>query len=156
MDGATIAELIHAIAAREHTTKQLAAIYNTSADDLRTFVTEHRPMIEAEARRIEQAGSTAVKTAGLVTPTDLADLWITNKTERLRRLEKIADEVYSGIINGTYIGGAEMAMAVREFRSYLVTAANELGQLMHRGSGDAGTGDTLSVDIQGVDMDSLR
>lgn len=149
------AELIHTIAMREHTASQIATIFNTSAEDLRTFVSEHRQMIEAEARRIAD-GNGSVKATGEPTPADLASLWITNKTERLERLQVIADEIYDGIRNGTFVGGAELAMAVREFRSYLTTAANELGQLMHRGSGDAGTGDTLSVNIEGVDMETLR
>lgn len=150
------AELIRVIAGRQLNTREVAVLFDTTADDLRTFVSDHRLMIEAEARRIEAAGNGSVKASGEPTPADLASLWITNKTERLERLQVIADEIYDGIRNGTYVSGAEIAMAVREFRSYLTTAANELGQLMHRGSGEAGTGDTLSVDFVGVDPESLR
>jgi hypothetical protein len=155
MDADTRAELIHDIASRAFTTKRLVKRWDVTAEDLRAFLSAHRPMVEAEARRIADA-SASVKATGEPTPSDLAELWITNKTERLERLQVIADEIYDGIRNGTFVGGAELAMAVREFRSYLTTAANELGQLMHRGSGDAGTGDTLNVNIEGVDMDSLR
>lgn len=155
MDADTRAELIHEIAARARTTKELAIAYDTTAEDLKAFVAANRPMVEAEARRIANAGPSR-NSVGEPTPADLAELWITNKTERIARLQTIADEIYDGIRDGTFVGGAELAMAVREFRSYLTTVANELGQLMHRGSGDAGTGDTLSVNIEGVDMETLR
>jgi hypothetical protein len=82
-------------------------------------------------------------------------MWITNKAQRLQRLQRVADIAYDDIVSGGLVG-AELATAVREFRSYLTSAANELGQLLHRGAGDSGTGDYLSVELNGVDMDSLR
>jgi hypothetical protein len=152
MDNRARAELIHAIATRAGTTKQIAEWYAVPPDWLRDFVRVNRAAIEAAKRHAEQAESDA----GTLTPQNLDDLWITNKFERLKRLQAIAETTYDDIQQGAYAGGADLAMAVREFRSYLMLAANELGQLLHRGSGDSGTGDTLSVEITGVDMDALR
>lgn len=86
------------------------------------------------------------------TPKQLDDLWLTNKFERLKRIQFLADGMYESIVSGAYYGDATL---MREYRSYLMLAANELGQLLHRGAGDSG-GDTLSVDIQGIDMENLR
>ncbi len=54
------------------------------------------------------------------------------------------------------LSASELSTAVRELRSYMQLAANELGQLLHRGAGDAGDGSYLSVDINGVNMENLR
>lgn len=147
--------LINAIALRVGTASQLSSRFSIPVAELRTFTATNLAAIQAAERRLtgqedEPTDSTTV------TPQQLEDLWITNKFERLKRLQEIADETYSGINNGSFSGGADLAMAVREFRSYLMLAANELGQLLHRGSGDGGTGDSLSIDIAGVDMNSLR
>jgi len=143
--------LIHVIATREGTAAQIADWYGTTPAFLKTFVQENHAAIEAEARR-----QTVPEDAATVSPADLDSLWITKKVERLTRLQTIADATYEGIQNGTFHSGADMAMAVREFRSYLMLAANELGQLLHRGSGENADGDTLSVNIAGVDMENLR
>lgn len=143
--------LISAIASREGTAKQLAERYRVSVDELRSFVEDNREAIE----RASDALQTTQASTATITPTQLDDLWIANKFERLKRLQECADELYADAMHGG-LSGADLATAVREFRSYLMLAANELGQLLHRGSGDGGAGDTLSVEVAGVDMDSLR
>lgn len=143
--------LIEDIASREYTASQMSVRYGIPVPTLREFVALHTPAIEAARRRLEEPEDSAT-----VTPTQLDDLWITNKFERLKRLEAVADSTYDSIINGAAMNPAEQAIVIREFRSYLMLAANELGQLLHRGSGDAGTGDVLSVEIAGVDMETLR
>lgn len=91
-----------------------------------------------------------------VTPQQLADLWITSKFERLKRMQQVAEVTEKLIGYGTQLAPAELATAIREYRSYMMLAANELGQLLHRGAGDSGEGDSLNVSIQGVDMDTMR
>lgn len=142
--------LIYAIASREGTVKQLAERYGTTPQDLRDFAEDNLD----EIKRVKESLKAATESTQ-ITPTQLDDLWISNKFQRLKRLQECADILYQDATKGG-LTGADLATAVREFRSYLMLAANELGQLLHRGSGDAGTGDTLSVDIAGVDMDSLR
>lgn len=143
--------LIHSIAKREGTARELAQWYGTTPEELRDFVEANRPAIQAEAQRLEEPPPAAD-----LSPTDLDGLWITKKFERLKRLQEVADDSYNQLTDSAGMLPAEYATAMREFRSYLMLAANELGQLLHRGSGDSGTGDTLSVDIQGIDMENLR
>lgn len=147
-------ELIYTIAIRAGTAREIAERYGTTTTELRRFVADNREAIEAEQRRQEGPEDPQADAATL-TPTQLEDLWITNKFERLKRLQQVSEKTEEMITSGG-MSVAEMTMAVREFRSYLMLAANELGQLLHRGSGDAGTGDSLSVDIQGIDMENLR
>jgi regulatory protein YycH of two-component signal transduction system YycFG len=119
---------------------------------LRQFRDDHMAEIE-ECKRTLDPVSSRSDLPSVVTPTQLDDLWITNKFERLLRLQTIADGLYQAMVNQQLFTDAVL---VREYRSYLQLVANELGQLLHRGSGDSGTGDTMTVDIQGVNMDSLR
>jgi len=146
-------ELISEIASREYTGSQLAVRWSVAVPTLREFVASNQEAIEAERRRLDTPESALSET---VSPTQLDDLWITNKFQRLRRLQAVADETYDTIINGQAMNPAEQATVIREFRSYLMLAANELGQLLHRGSGDNATDATLSVEIAGVDMEQLR
>lgn len=139
--------MIRAIARREGTATELAKRFNVSTHNLRAFTTANLEAITEVA--------TPAPAADTVSPTQLDELWITNKFERLKRLQDVADETYNAIKDGSD-STAELAVVIREFRSYLMLAANELGQLLHRGSGDSGTDDSLSVEITGVDMDSLR
>lgn len=144
--------MIHAIAAREGTARELAVRFGISVDELKTFAAANREALEAERRRLETPEAEKA-----ITPAQLGDLWITNKYERLKRLQEVAEDTYDSILH--HSGGltsAEYSTVVREFRSYLMLAANELGQLLHRGAGDSGEGDSLSVEITGVNMDSLR
>lgn len=152
MDKQAWSELVNAIATRQGTAKQIAEWFACTPDFLRQFVIDNREAIEAAKRRAENDDSNT----GSLTPQNLDELWITNKFERLKRLQAVAEETYKTIVDGAAMNPAEQATVIREFRSYLMLAANELGQLLHRGSGDSGTGDTLSVEIAGVDMDALR
>jgi hypothetical protein len=143
--------LVNAIATREGNAKQIALWYGTTVDELRSFVEEHRGEIEQAKLEIE-ASSKDSESPNEVTPTELGELWIGNKFARLQRYERIADKLYKEAMEHGI--GADSTV-LRELRSYMVAAANELGQLLHRGSGETGT-DSLSVDIQGVDMENLR
>ena len=144
--------LIWDLATRAGTAVEIAAWYGATSDELRVFVEAHRPQLEAARKRAEAPPDTA---PDIVTPAQLEELWISNKAERIRRYQELADILYKAIKAGKY-DGAELAMAVREYRSYCTTVANELGQLMHRGAGDAGTGDSLDISIDGIDMNTLR
>lgn len=142
--------LIQTIASRALTATELAKRYKTTIEELSEFTSENREAITQVRQALEeQTPSTDA------TPMQLDDLWITKKFERLKRLQAVADSAYESIMFDQLIG-ADYATVLREFRSYLMLAANELGQLLHRGSGDSGTGDTLSVDIQGIDMETLK
>lgn len=143
--------LIRAIALREGNVSELAKRFGMLPDVIRQFASVQRPLIETYAR--DHAASP--QAAATVTPTQLDDLWITKKFERLQRYQVLADALYDDAVHGS-LSGADLATTVREFRSYLALAANELGQLLHRGSGDSGTDSVLSVEIAGVDMEALR
>jgi hypothetical protein len=136
-------QLIAAIARREGTTRQLSERFGRTPDELRVFVKKHNNLI-ANFLNSNAAESTEP------TPTELAQLWITQKFERLWRYQVICDQLYAEARTSSD------PTVLRELRAYLTAAANELGQLLHRGSGDAGTGDSLNVEVQGVDMDTLR
>lgn len=136
--------LINAIAAREGTTKQLAQQWGLSVADLRTFVAESQEDLEIAREQYLK----------MEEQREVSELWISVKNERLRRYQAIAEDLYKEI-KEAHLSGSEYATALREFRSYLAAVANELGQLLHRGAGDAGT-DSLSVDFQGIDVEGLR
>lgn len=144
--------LIWDLATRAGTAVEIAAWYGATSDELRVFVEAHRPQLEAARKRAEAPPDAE---PAIVTPAQLEELWISNKAERIRRAQECADILYKDIQANSY-EGAELATALREFRSYCVWVSNELGQLMHRGAGDAGTGDSLDISIDGVDMNALR
>jgi hypothetical protein len=140
--GGMTAELVAAIASRQWTAQELSKIFNRSVDELRAFVDEHLDSIE-EAREVyDELEAESAQ--------ELTELWIANKFERLRRLQKVAEVLYEGAIR-TYD-----ATILRELRSYLALASNELGQLMHRGSGDNQDGAVANYLIDGVDVNDLR
>lgn len=145
--------LIRAIARREGNAEALSERFRMPVKALREFVAENRAEIAGYAAALADIEPAEDSTEP--DPEALDELWITNKTERIARYQTLADKLYAEIEAGRY-EGAELAMAVREFRSYLTTVANELGQLLHRGAGDAGTGDSLAVTFNGVDLDSLK
>lgn len=153
--------LINAIALRVGTAKQLSERYAIPVPELREFAAANMERIVRAKERLEgyeepdQGDGNGGHAS--ISPEQLDDLWITKKFERLKRLQDVAEQAEDMIMgSSSMISVPEMTMAVREFRSYLMLAANELGQLLHRGSGDSGNGDVLSVEIGGVDMDSLR
>lgn len=145
-------ELIHDLATRAGTGAEIASWYGTTTRELKAFVEAHRPQLEAARRRAEAPPDEDNAT---ILPADLDALWIANKAERVRRAQICADILYRDIQANSF-EGAELATALREFRSYCLWVSNELGQLMHRGAGDAGTGDSLDISIEGVDMNALR
>lgn len=145
------AQLIGQIAMREGTAKEIAKWYGVTVGELREFVTENRAELEAYRAAAESEPEPSTEP----TPTELGHLWINNKFERLKRLQALADMQYTECQSGRLMG-AELATGLREFRSYLALAANELGQLLHRGSGDAADGETLQIEITGVDMEQLK
>lgn len=130
--------LIYDIASREYTIDELMSDYACTRDQLKTFVAENHDKL------------TRVRAENF--PEHVDDpLWIANKNDRLKRLQAVADLLYDSIINT----GLDQ-VTLRELRAYLNAAAQELGQLLNRGSGDAASGDTLNVEFPGVDMDQLR
>lgn len=145
------ASLIRAIASREGNAKALATRYGYTTDQLRAFVAENRAEVVAMAEALAEYTTDGNEP----TPTQLDELWITNKFERLKRLQDLAEIQYRDAATGN-LEGVELSTALREFRSYLALVANELGQLLHRGSGDSGTNDVLSVEFEGVDINNLK
>jgi hypothetical protein len=146
--------LINAIAAREGTAKEISKWYAVPIENLRAFVEENKPAIEHARELLERSKEETHKEPS---PAELDSLWVTQKVERLARYQKIADILYRDLTSEKQkLYGSDLSTAAREFRSYLTVVANELGQLLHRGSGDSGDGDTVSYDIQGVDINSLR
>ena len=138
------AELIADIAGRRFKAGALARMYECTVAELRRFTEEHRG-------DLEDIASKATEQTSEPTPLELEELWLSSKTERLRRYQVVADSLFAEIQQGS-----RDPTSLREFRSYLLAAANELGQLLHRGAGDANAGDTLAIEIPGVDMESLK
>jgi len=153
MEGMTPADkraLVMAIARREGNAKELAARFGYTTKALREFVAQNGAELVSVRERLDAEASEAEPS-----PEQLDDLWISNKFERLRRLQALAEIQYKDAAHGDLVG-PDLSTALREFRSYLALAANELGQLLHRGSGDSATSDALNVNIEGVDMEQLR
>lgn len=137
-------KLVYAIAAREGNAREISNRFGRGIDWLKWFVEENKEELSRLREQIEREGEE-------VSPSQLGDLWITQKAERLARYQQIADLLFSEIIQGS-----RDAATLREYRSYSAMAANELGQLLHRGSGESGAGDTVSYEIPGVDLENLR
>lgn len=147
--------LIESIASRAGTAQEIALWHEIPIDELRAWVAANRTDIEIRAAELEAAIEDEPTALDIVTPTQLDQLWISNKFARLKRYELVADAMLTSIVRDR-LGGSDYATALRELRSYMTAAANELGQLLHRGAGDSGTGDTSSFHIEGVDMESLK
>lgn len=141
--------LINALASREGTARQIASWYGTTVAVLKRFVKENHEELERTRAEFDAAETDDDK-SDVVTPADLDGLWISKKLERLTRLQNIADKLYEEVI-----ANPTDSTTLREFRSYTAAVANELGQLLHRGAGESGS-DSLSVDIPGVDLESMR
>jgi hypothetical protein len=143
--------LIDAIAHREGTAKQLSELYGVSIEELHDFVERNRPLITGIALQAQAPA----ESPGEPSPTQLDDLWISKKFERLKRYQEACDLLFKDI-KRNHLSGSDLSTALREFRSYSMAAANELGQLLHRGAGDVGDGDVLALDVQGFDMNNLK
>ena len=142
-------KLLGDIVSRQYPTKQLAKMYGCTTADLRKFVDMYKDDLEGLVSKTSEQTSKPISSEP--TPEQLDDLWVSQKFERLKRIQRVADDLFKQLQSDV-----NDAVALREFRAYMVTAANELGQLMHRGSGDAGTGDSLAIEIPGIDMESMR
>jgi len=147
--------LINVIASKRYKAGEISKRFGLSVEYLRAFTEDnHQAIVEANERLQdeEETSEPSVET--------LNSLWISSKSERLKRYEAVADFLYEQIVEerdpDTPMSDAYFSTLLREYRSYLSTVANELGQLMHRGSGDAGTGDSLSIEMNGVNLESLR
>lgn len=147
--------LLNALARREGSARELCDWYQLTREQLKQFVTDHRVELEARREAAEQEDATEPVDPSVVTPRQLDELWISNKAARLTRYQEVSDLLYKDLIRGR-LSGSELATAAREFRSYAQLAANELGQLLHRGAGDTADGDSLSLDVAGVNIDSMR
>lgn len=139
---ASTAELVVAIASRRWTAQELSRIFNRSVAELKEFVERNLERIE-EAREVYEALESDATA-------DIGDLWMSAKLERLRRAQNVAEVLYEGAIR-TFD-----PVILREFRSYLAYAANELGQMMHRNSGENADGAVANYLIDGVDVSDLQ
>lgn len=147
--------LVNALATREGSAADIAKWYALTPAELTEFVDEYRWELEDTRTRLLNTAVAPAESDAAPTPTQLSDLWLSNKFERLKRYQVVAELLYADLIAGG-LSGADLSTAAREFRSYSSLAANELGHLLHRGAGDSGDGDTLSIDLNGVDINSLK
>jgi hypothetical protein len=147
--------LMDDLARRSGSAKELAQRYVLTLSELQEFVDANRTELTERRETVASEVVSGPEEAAVVTPTQLDQLWIANKFQRMRRYEAVADLLYKDLSRGR-LAGSDLSTAAREFRSYAMLAANELGQLLHRGAGDSGDGDTLSIDITGVDMGALK
>jgi hypothetical protein len=152
-------ELLKQALVRQERASAISAQFEVPVSELRVFVEGNR----AELTKLrEEASKSDTADDGEPTPTELDQLWLSRKFERLMRYQEVADMLYDDMtgnrrgIKSYPLGGSDLSTAAREFRSYCQLAANELGQLMHRGAGDVAEGDTMSIDIGGIDINTLR
>lgn len=120
--------LLNAIANREASAKSLAKEYGCTVSELREFVEDNEEAINRiRDKEANQDG----------------ELWIVDKTERIRRYQEVVDELLEIGLDST---------TLREIRSYMRYVAEELGQLK---VGSAEDGASVSYTFTGVDMDDL-
>lgn len=158
MSDAERQELVIAIASREGTARELAERFGYTTKELRAFVDENKKAIlyarislEDQEEEATEEDLAALERGDVVTPAQLDELWISKKIARLTRYETIANKLYADAMTSS-----PDSTVLRELRAYMNAAAQELGQLLHRGAGDSGTGDKLTVHMVGVDPDSFR
>jgi len=180
MDAQLRLQIIHAVALREGTARELAERFNMPVPALRAFVAEHEDSIrhiaeEAEweaqnaaeeaarakdrrtrlvAAGFEETNSESAFPESVVSPADLDELWISKKTERLKRYQIITDQLFNACVAQDRYGLTD-ATTLRELRSFMRYAAEELGQLLHRGSGDMPENSTVNYTLPGVSMEDL-
>lgn len=148
--------LVNSLATREGKASDIARWYTLTPAELSEFVDEHRALLEDTRARLLDTATEPPVVNGEPTPTQLDDLWLTKKFERLKRYQEVAELLYNDLTTNKLLSGSDLSTAAREFRSYCSLASNELGQLLHRGAGDGGDGDTMSIDLNGVNIDSLK
>lgn len=132
--------LIRAIASRAGTAKELAREFGYSVAELRDFAALYHVQIAREKER--QARYTTRERD------ENEELWIKSKEARLAKYQDIVDDL---IESQSYD-----AVTLREIRSYMRYAAEELGQLLNRGAGMDGDEHPINYTIEGVDMDNLK
>lgn len=149
--------LLDALARRAGTGAELAKQYGCSVVALRAFVqANHAELTDRRAEALSEAQDGPQEALDTVTPTQLDDLWLSKKFERLKRYQEVANFLYKDMTTGHGLSGSDLSTAAREFRSYAMLAANELGQLLNRGAGDTGDGDSLAIDVGGINISDLR
>lgn len=141
-------QLIEDVALRRGTAQELSEKYAIPVEDLREWAKENKLLLKLAVKAFEEEQEKLNET---VTPTQLNELWLAKKFDRILRYQIIADKLYEEIMEGS-----QDPTVLREFRSYCLAAANELGQLLHRGSGEAGDGATVNYKIEGVNMDAMK
>lgn len=147
------AQLVRAIAAREGSPKSLASMYGLSLQEWKQFLKDNEADIKHIRIQLDQAREESEPD---VDPGELDSLWISKKYERLKRYEDIANELYQGLkFARRDMSDGEFSTHLRELRFYMGAAANELGQLLHRGAGES-TADSMKVAFGGIDLDGLK
>lgn len=137
-------ELIAAIASKQHTGAQLAEMFGRTVPQIRKFVEDNRKEIEA-AHLLMNLLQDELPLDDESGP----KLWITDKNKRLLIYQKMAELLFvSARITFD-------ATVLRELRSYMYYAAQELGQLQHRGSA-TGDGNTTTYEIPGLNLELLQ
>lgn len=140
-------ELIAAIASRQHTARELAAMFDMTTAQLRKFVDQNRPEIEQAHSDMELARAELALGEESEEVPEL--IWIKDKDKRLLIYQSLAERLFIAAritFDSTIL---------RELRSYLYYAAQELGQLQHRGSA-TGDGTTVTYDFGGLDLERLQ
>lgn len=131
--------LIKEIASRQYKASQLARKYGVPVEKLRAFVEANREAIEvaAHALSVEE------------TFKDADGLWVTSKTQRLLRYQRVLDEMLP-------LAHTLDPAILREIRSYLKDVADELGQLLNRGSGENNENTKTNYTVNGINIEDLR
>lgn len=141
-------QLIEDVALRRGTGAELAAKYEVSIEDLKEWAAENKLLLKLAARKFREETR---KLNDTVSPKQLNDLWIGKKFDRLLKYQIIADELFEMIMEGS-----TDPTVLREFRSFCLAAANELGQLLHRGAGESSDGAVVRYNFGNVDMDAMK
>lgn len=131
--------LIQAIATRAGTVRELAERFGMTTDQVRQFAETNLAAIEQANKQYEEK----LREDGL---------WITSKSERLSRYQRVVDDLIDKLDNGEEYD----ALNLREIRTYMRYAAEELGQLMHRNSGQSDDDAFLNYSVAGVDLEQLK
>ena len=150
--------LIEDIASREYTAKELEDKYGLDRDALLDFRDTHIEEITLVRKRLDEDAAIAAELGDRDIPiwellrqlsdVELSSLWIIKKSQRLLRYQTIVDLLFTTRDHD--------ATTLREIRSYLSNAAEELGQLPNRGSATDGEDTKASYTIIGVDPDELK
>ena len=148
LDPVDLAFFMLDLAGRAGTIDELAAWYECTEDEISVFVEDNRSALTQLRDRMTETKPITEEDNKLPEVTSINELWISSKLSRLQRLQKFADDLYA---QGPYD-----AVTAREFRAYLMLAANELGQLLHRGSGDDTNSQGMNVSFGLVDMEKLK